>query len=75
MTPVYIIGSDKALSVVTWIKENIKECVYTLDTDPVAAFNNQYKFLFESKHDATMVALRWGNHYGRLSSSTGASQA
>ena len=63
MTSVYIKGTNKALNVATWIKEHISDCNYELELDPPAMFTDQYKFNFKSKHDAAMVALRWGNEY------------
>jgi hypothetical protein len=73
MTAVYINGPDKAIAVSEWIRNNLKNCDYNLTTDPPATFSNRYKFNFQSNIDATMVALRWGNEYGGLSCSTGAS--
>jgi hypothetical protein len=66
MSAVYVKGAEKALSVATWIKDNIKNCDYQLDMDPPASFSSRYKFSFKSSIDATMVALKWGNEYGRV---------
>lgn len=63
MTSVYIYGPAKAVEAAEWIKNNIKNCDYTLDFNPTNAFQGKYKFDFVSKHDATIVALRWGNEY------------
>lgn len=74
MTPVYIVGPDRAIEVSEWIKDNLKDCKYDLELDPTNPFSNKYTFKFESSKDATIVALTWGNEYGRIPSSTITSQ-
>ena len=74
MTSVYIYGPDKAIELTEWIKVNLKGCKYELKLDPNNPFSSRYTFKFESSKDATMVALTWGNEYGRIPSSTIASK-
>ena len=66
MTPVYIVGPDRAIELSEWIKVNLKDCKYELELDPTNPFSNKYTFKFESSKDATIVALTWGNEYGRI---------
>jgi hypothetical protein len=68
VTLVYIVGPDRAIEVSEWIKDNLKDCKYDLELDPTNPFSNKYTFKFESSKDATMVALTWGNEYGRIPS-------
>jgi len=66
VTPVYIDGPDRAIEVSEWIRVNLKDCKYNLELDPTNPFSNKYTFKFESSKDATIVALTWGNEYGRI---------
>ena len=64
MTSVYIKGAEKAVMAAMWIQHNLKDCNYELSMDPPATFSSRYKFSFQSKVHATIVALKWGNEYG-----------
>jgi hypothetical protein len=66
MISVYIKGAGNAIDVTEWIKHNLSNCWYELKFNYNSPFSDIYKFEFKSKSDATMVALKWGNEYGRL---------
>jgi hypothetical protein len=62
MTSVYI-TADNVVNASEWISSTLNDCKYQIQLDCTNPFSDKYNFVFESKNDAVIVALKWGNRY------------